>query len=55
VPKAYFGYEPAEVRCRYEPMVVVDGFKAYAFLKELLQLYTRALKCAKWLDGTQTA
>jgi transposase len=38
VPKAYFGYEPAEVRCRYEPMVVVDRFKAYAFLKELLQL-----------------
>jgi transposase len=36
VPKAYFGYEPAEVRCRYEPMVVVDRFKAYAFLKELL-------------------
>jgi transposase len=38
VPKAYFGYEPAEARCRYEPMVVVDRFKAYAFLKELLQL-----------------
>jgi hypothetical protein len=38
VPKAYFGYEPAEARCRYEPMVVVDRFKAYSFLKELLQL-----------------
>jgi transposase len=38
VPKAYFGYEPEEARCRYEPMVVVDRFKAYAFLKELLQL-----------------
>ena len=38
VPKAYFGYEPAEARCRYEPMVVVDRYKAYAFLKELLQL-----------------
>lgn len=38
VPKAYFGYEPAEARCRYQPMVVVDRYKAYAFLKELLQL-----------------
>jgi transposase len=38
VPKAYFGYEPQAARCRYEPMVVVDRFKAYAFLKELLQL-----------------
>ena len=38
VPKAYFGYEPAEARCRYEPIVVVDRYKAYAFLKELLQL-----------------
>jgi transposase len=38
VPKAYFGYEPEEARCRYEPMVVVDRFKAYSFLKELLQL-----------------
>jgi transposase len=38
VPKAYFGYEPEEARCRYEPMVVVDRFKAYAFLKGLLQL-----------------
>ena len=38
MPKAYFGYEPAEACCRYEPMVVVDRFKAYAFLKELLQL-----------------
>jgi transposase len=38
VPKAYFGYQPEEARCRYEPMVVVDRFKAYAFLKELLQL-----------------
>jgi transposase len=38
VPKAYFGYEPEEARCRYEPMVVVDRFKAYAFLKELLQV-----------------
>jgi transposase len=38
VPKAYFDYDPAEARCRYEPMVVVDRFKAYAFLKELLQL-----------------
>jgi transposase len=38
VPKAYFGYAPEEARCRYEPMVVVDRFKAYAFLKELLQL-----------------
>lgn len=38
VPKAYFGYEPQEARCRYEPMVVVDRYKAYAFLKELLQL-----------------
>jgi transposase len=38
VPQAYFGYEPEEARCRYEPMVVVDRFKAYAFLKELLQL-----------------
>jgi transposase len=38
VPKAYFGYEPEEARCRYEPMVVVDRYKAYAFLKELLQL-----------------
>jgi transposase len=38
VPKAYFGYEPEETRCRYEPMVVVDRFKAYTFLKELLQL-----------------
>jgi hypothetical protein len=32
VPKAYFGYEPTEARCRYEPMVVVDRFKAYSFL-----------------------
>jgi transposase len=38
VPKAYFGYAPEAARCRYEPMVVVDRFKAYAFLKELLQL-----------------
>jgi transposase len=38
VPKAYFGYEPEAARCRYEPMVVVDRFKACAFLKELLQL-----------------
>jgi transposase len=38
VPKAYFGYAPEEARCRYEPMVVVDRFKAYAFLKGLLQL-----------------
>ena len=38
MPKAYFGYEPEEARCRYEPMVVVDRFKAYSFLKELLQL-----------------
>jgi transposase len=38
VPKAYFGYDPAGARCRYEPMVVVDRFKAYAFLKGLLQL-----------------
>jgi transposase len=38
VPKAYFGYEFAEARCRYAPMVVVDRFKAYSFLKELLQL-----------------
>src|SRR5690348_7340369 len=38
VPKAYFGYAPAEARCRYEPMLVVDRFKAYAFLKELLQV-----------------
>ncbi len=38
VPKAYFGYEPQEARCRYEPMVVVDRYKAYSFLKELLQL-----------------
>ena len=38
MPKAYFGYQPAEARCRYEPMVVVDRYKAYAFLKELLQL-----------------
>jgi len=38
VPKAYFGYEPEGARCRYEPMVVVDRFKAYAFLKELLQV-----------------
>jgi transposase len=38
VPKAYFGYEPVEAHCRYEPMVVVDRYKAYAFLKELLQL-----------------
>jgi transposase len=38
VPKAYFGYEPAEARCRHEPMVVVDRFKAYSFLKELLEL-----------------
>ena len=38
VPKAYFGYEPEAAGCRYEPMVVVDRFKAYSFLKELLQL-----------------
>jgi hypothetical protein len=38
VPKAYFGYEPQEARCHYEPMVVVDRYKAYAFLKELLRL-----------------
>ena len=38
VPKAYFGYEPQEARCNYEPMVVVDRYKAYAFLKELLRL-----------------
>ena len=38
MPKAYFGYEPEEGRCRYQPMVVVDRFKAYSFLKELLQL-----------------
>ena len=38
MPKAYFGYEPEEARCRYEPMVVVDRFKAYTFLKELLPL-----------------
>ena len=38
VPKAYFGYDPQEDRCTYEPMVVVDRYKAYAFLKELLEL-----------------
>ena len=38
VPKAYFGYEPAQARCHYKPMVVVDRYKAYAFLQELLQL-----------------
>jgi transposase len=38
VPKTYFGYEPEAARCRYEPVVVVDRFKAYSFLKELLQL-----------------
>ena len=38
VPKAYFGYEPQEARCQYEPIVVVDRYKAYAFLKELLHL-----------------
>jgi transposase len=41
VPKAYFGYEPEEARCRYEPIVVVDRFKGYAFLKELLQVAYR--------------
>jgi transposase len=41
VPKAYFGNEPEEARCRYEPMGVVDRFKAYSFLKELLQLAYR--------------
>jgi transposase len=38
VPKAYFGYEPSETGCRYGSKVVVDRYKAYAFLKELLQL-----------------
>jgi transposase len=38
VPKAYLGYQPEEARCRYEPIVVVDRYKAYGFLKELLQL-----------------
>jgi transposase len=38
VPKAYFDYDPQEDRCTYEPMVVVDRYKAYAFLKELLEL-----------------
>jgi transposase len=38
VPKAYFDYDPQEERCTYEPIVVVDRYKAYAFLKELLEL-----------------
>jgi transposase len=38
VPKAYFGYDPQGARCKYKPMLVVDRYKAYAFLDELLQL-----------------